>query len=532
MKKIIGALFLLLAVGAAAQKTSPEQFGKTITVDDLKKHLYIIAGKEMEGRGTGTPGLERAAAYIEKQFKSIGLLPGNKDSYQYHYPLVQDSLEEAGIVIDDMNFFVGRHFNPNIRSAINQSLKGNEIVFMGYGIDDPAYSDYKETDVKGKIVLIVEGEPKINDTAYAVTGTSRRSPWSSGTSRKINAAQKYGATAVLLLQNTFPKYDPNRKITRGPLYPDFRAASERPAINQFNISDSVAMAIVGLDALTDIRSKAKANQSLVPQVFAKNIAMSCAIKKFKATTSNVVGILPGTDLKDEYVVITAHMDHLGKRDTVIYYGADDDGSGTCAVMEIAEAFAAAKKAGNGPRRSILFMTVSGEEMGLWGSEFYTSNPLFPLEKTTVNLNIDMIGRIGSDYTKGKDSVKAEYADSLNYVYVIGDDKLSTDLRPISELANNQFINLKLDYRYNDPKDPNRFYYRSDHYNFAQKGVPIIFYFDGVHRDYHRPTDTPDKINYELYARRAQLVFYTGWEMANRDKMVKRDMKLDVPARGF
>lgn len=532
MKKICGALSLLFVLAATAQKTSPEKFGKTITVDDLKKHLYIIAGKEMEGRGTGTPGLERAAAYIEKQFKSIGLLPGNKDSYQYHYPLMQDSLEYASITIDDVKFFAGRHFNPYIRSAVNQMTGSNDIVFIGYGIDDPAYSDYKGQDVQGSIVVIVEGEPKMNDTAYAVTGTSRRSAWSNSISRKINAAQMNGAAAVLLLQNNFPKYDPTRRPARGSLYPDFRAASERPTINQFNISDSVAIAVLGAHAVADIKTKAKANKPLSPQAFTKKISLECSVKKFKTTTSNVVGILPGTDLKDEYVVITAHMDHLGKRDTVIYYGADDDGSGTCAVIEIAEAFAAAKKAGQGPRRSILFMTVSGEEMGLWGSEFYTSNPLFPLEKTTVNLNIDMIGRIGSDYTRGKDSVKTEYADSLNYVYVIGDDKLSSDLRPISESANNSFVNLKLDYRYNDPKDPNRFYYRSDHYNFAEKGVPIIFYFNGVHRDYHRPTDTPDKINYDLYSRRSQLVFYTAWEMANRDAMMKRDIKLDVPVRGF
>lgn len=245
----------------------------------------------------------------------------------------------------------------------------------------------------------------------------------------------------------------------------------------------------------------------------------------------MAALLPGTDLKDEYVVITAHMDHLGKRDTVIYYGADDDGSGTCAVMEIAEAFSKAKKAGKGPRRSIVFMTVSGEEMGLWGSSYYAEYPIFPLEKTTVNLNIDMIGRMGSEYIfNPKKPEKPGDADSLNYVYVIGDDKLSSDLRPISEEANKGYVNMRLDYKYNDPKDPNRFYYRSDHYNFAEKGVPIIFYFNGVHADYHRPSDTPDKINYDLYARRAQLVFYTGWLMANRNNMLKRDIPLNMPAR--
>jgi Zn-dependent M28 family amino/carboxypeptidase len=169
------------------------------------------------------------------------------------------------------------------------------------------------------------------------------------------------------------------------------------------------------------------------------------------------------------------------------------------------------------------MTVSGEEKGLWGSEYYTNNPVYPLEKTTVDLNIDMVGRTGSEYLKDKDST--------NYVYVIGDDKLSTDLTPITEMINSKYSRLKLDKKYNDPNDPNRFYFRSDHYNFAEKGVPVIFYFNGTHADYHRPTDTPDKINYKLMSKRAQLVFFTAWEMANRDEMLKRDLKLEQP-KGF
>jgi Zn-dependent M28 family amino/carboxypeptidase len=162
------------------------------------------------------------------------------------------------------------------------------------------------------------------------------------------------------------------------------------------------------------------------------------------------------------------------------------------------------------------MTVSGEEKGLWGSEHYSDHPLFPLEKTTVDLNIDMIGRIDP---------KRKAGDSTNYVYVVGDDKLSSDLRPISEAMNKKYTKLELDYKYNAPRDPERIYYRSDHYNFARKGVPIIFYFNGTHNDYHRPTDTPDKINYNLMAKRAQLVFYTAWEMANRNAMLKRDIPL-------
>ncbi len=189
---------------------------------------------------------------------------------------------------------------------------------------------------------------------------------------------------------------------------------------------------------------------------------------------------------------------------------------------MAQAFVKAKAAGKGPRRSIAFMTVSGEEKGLWGSEFYGNHPVYPLNKTTADLNIDMIGRIDPDRKIG---------DSNNYVYVVGDDKISSDLKTISEAANKKFTKLELDYKYNDPGDKERIYYRSDHYNFAKNGVPIIFYYDGMLRpDYHKPTDTPDKINYILMAKRAHLVFYTAWEMANRNEMLKRDIPLPALSR--
>jgi Zn-dependent M28 family amino/carboxypeptidase len=184
-------------------------------------------------------------------------------------------------------------------------------------------------------------------------------------------------------------------------------------------------------------------------------------------------------------------------------------------LELAEAFAQAKAAGNGPRRSVVFMTVSGEEKGLWGSAYYSEHPVFPLDKTTADLNIDMVGRIDPGY-KG---------DSLNYIYTIGDNKLSSDLVKITNAVNKKYTKLEIDKKFNDPKDPNRFYYRSDHYNFAKKDVPIIFYFNGTHADYHQATDTPDKINYSLQATRVKLVFYTAWEIANMDRMLKRDIPL-------
>ncbi len=228
-------------------------------------------------------------------------------------------------------------------------------------------------------------------------------------------------------------------------------------------------------------------------------------------SQNVVAFIEGSEKPDEIIVISAHYDHVGTRGGEIYNGADDDGSGTVALLEIAKAFQKAVKNGKGPKRSILILHVTGEEIGLYGSKYYTENPLFPLANTVVNLNVDMIGRIGSE-KEGND----------NYVYLIGSDKLSQELHDLSEDVNEKYMQLELDYTYNDDNDPNRFYYRSDHYNFAKNNIPVIFYFNGTHADYHKPTDTPDKIEYDLLAKRTQLIFLTAWEVANREGRIKAD----------
>ncbi|UAM99532.1 M28 family peptidase [Polaribacter litorisediminis] len=229
-------------------------------------------------------------------------------------------------------------------------------------------------------------------------------------------------------------------------------------------------------------------------------------------SENVVAFIEGSEKPEEIIVISAHLDHEGIKNGEIYNGADDDGSGTVALLEIAQAFQMATKTGKGPKRSILFLHVTGEEKGLLGSKYYADeDPLFPLANTVCNLNIDMVGRID-------DRHKAD----PNYVYLIGSDKLSTELHELSEAVNKKYMNINLDYKYNDENDPNRFYYRSDHYNFAKNNVPIIFYFNGTHADYHRPTDTPDKINYELLENRARLVFHTAWEVANKETRIIAD----------
>lgn len=223
---------------------------------------------------------------------------------------------------------------------------------------------------------------------------------------------------------------------------------------------------------------------------------------------NVLGYIEGSDLKDELLIITAHYDHLGMHDSLIFNGADDDASGVSAALEIAEAFMLAKKSGNGPRRSVLIMPVSGEEKGLLGSRYYTDNPIYPLENTVANLNIDMIGRLD------------DWHDNGNYVYLIGSDRLSYDLHQVNEKMNSEHIGLDLDYRFNEEDDPNRYYFRSDHYNFAKNNIPVIFYFNGVHEDYHKPSDTIEKIDFEKIKVITKLVFLTAWEIANRDERIK------------
>ncbi len=513
-KKIIICAFVLVPLLATAQKKDKNavKAASTITVDDLKKHLYIIASKEMQGRGTPSAGLDRAADYIEAHFKSLGLLPGNNGSYRQFYPLYMDSMTSTAMKLNGATLEINKDFQPQT-SNYTASMRFSEVVFAGYGISDgDKRDDYKDLKVAGKLVMIMDGSP----ADYKSSQTGFNSP--AGNMGKMNAALSRGAAAIMIINTGFPRTRMMNTTSNWSMN-GFKAAQ---AIFSFAVSTDVAGKILGEDGKT-LADKIKAG-SVATKAYPAEVDLEYMKTSKTANASNVIGVLEGTDLKDEYVFITAHYDHLGMRDTVIFYGADDDGSGTTGVLEIAEAFVKAKAAGKGPRRSIVFMTVSGEEKGLWGSGYYGNHPIFPLDKTTVDLNIDMIGR---------NDASRKVGDSSNYVYVVGDDKISSDLKVISEGMNKLYVKMELDYKFNDPKDPNRIYFRSDHYNFAAKGVPIIFYYDGMlGADYHRPTDTPDKIQYELFAKRAKLVFFTAWEMANRNELLKRDIKLEIPKRGM
>jgi len=506
-----------------AQPAAPDKYGAAITKEDLKKQLSIIAGAEMEGRETGTEGQRKAAAYIAGQFKAFGLTPApGTDNYQQYYAIGYDTVLRSQLLVDNKSLIAGKDYLDDVGMNTDGSLSAKEIVFVGYGIGDDKYDDYAGKDVKGKLVVFFGGEPK-QDGAYFISGTKSYSVWTypGGLPQKAALAKQKGAVGIIVINANLDSISANQarsgKKSSTRLIGD---ASANGGINAITIAGGSAKSLLDDEFFANVLAKARKNELLNTTSFSKKIKIKYDYAEQKITTnaSNVAGYIEGSDKKDEYVILTGHYDHLGIHNGQIYYGADDDGSGTCAVLEMAQTFAKAKAEGNGPRRTIVFMTVSGEEEGLWGSEYYSNHPLFPLDKTSVDLNTDMIGRIDTER-------KTE--DSLNYVYVIGHDKLSSELVSINEAANSKYTGLILDYKYDDPQDRNRIYYRSDHYNFARKGIPILFFYDGMlQADYHKPTDTVDKIYWDIYEKRARMIFYTAWQMANRDDMLKRDIPLN------
>jgi len=496
-------LVALLCTGSvffceAQNKTDPVFYSDLIKPENLKENLYQIAGPAFEGRETATAGQQKASVFIENQFKRFGLKPGNNDNFQLAYPVFRDSLVSTNIRIRDQSFEIFKDFDIHLSNAYTISFGSSEIVFAGYGLSDSLQDDYKQLQVAGKVVMVLNGYPPGQLMEHIKNKSFN--PYA-----KQDAAQQHGAMAVLIIQEDFP-HKPVPEA--GKMYRKYFQPKNR--LNSFYISERIARSIMGSDY-----DKAKTG-SAENKIYTSDIQLSIQKQTEVMQSTNVLGLLEGSDLKDEILVISAHYDHLGKKDSVIYFGADDDGSGTVSLIELAAAFSRAKTDGKGPRRSILFLANSGEEKGLWGSEWYSEHPVFPIENTIANLNTDMIGRTGEEYL-GK-------PDSANYIYSIGSNMLSSDLGKLSEQVNATYTKMKLDYKYDDPKDPERIYYRSDHYNFAKHNIPIIFYYDGMLlQDYHRPGDEISKINFPLLAKRAKLTYFTAWELANRAKRPVVDM---------
>ncbi|WP_299228971.1 M28 family peptidase [uncultured Psychroserpens sp.] len=505
---------LILACGTPKENSStisekkhpedPTIYANTITSEELKEMLYTYASDEFEGRETGEPGQKLAVNYLKEQYMALGTpSPFSNDNYFQEVPLERQRIADAQVKVNGKSAIAFDDFIPS--SYVNvPAFSVNQIVYVGYGIDSENYSDYKDIDVKGKIVVFKSGEPMNADSTYVTSGTKEKTKWTSGRNArklKIDTAKKLGAKGIFVLDNRAHTY--YSKVYKRLDESGYKGtiSSARDDENEafyFLINQSFASTLV-----KDISTNHK------PRVIDTNLEIAIKKNYENISSENVVAYIEGAEKPNEVLVISAHLDHEGVKDGNVYNGADDDGSGTVALLEIAEAFKTAMKDGIKPKRSILFLHVTGEEKGLLGSKYYTDkDPIFPLENTVANLNIDMIGRV-SPKRKG----------DRNYVYVIGSDKLSSDLHQLSEAVNAKYTNIDLDYTYNDDNDPNRYYYRSDHYNFAKNNIPVIFYFNGTHDDYHKPTDTADKIQYDLLENRTRLVFYTAWEVANRDKRV-------------
>lgn len=512
-------LTAIFAVGCnSSQKTVKElpekpkitvtELAETITEEELKEHLFIYASDEFEGRETGTEGQKKAIAYLKAAYEKLEIPAAKKNGdYFQKVPLEISKLPSGNITINNVDYVFGEH----IVSFSRAKDVFDNFIYAGYGIEDENYSDYKNIDVTGHFVLIKAGEPKAADNNYIISGTTQKSIWSNvseSLSKRVKIAKDKGAKGIF--------YFDESNFTRFKSRFDYMKSAD---------SGSMGIATTAKDVFKSFYIDALLAKALFPNIddevtakeFSANVAIDIESRDNKIDSENVVAILRGTEKPEEYVVISSHLDHIGiTPEGEINNGADDDGSGTVALLEIAEAFKTAADAGNGPKRSIVFLHVTGEEKGLLGSQYYTDfDPIFPLDQTVANLNIDMIGRI--DPKREGDR---------NYIYLIGSDKLSTELHELSEAVNEKYMQIELDYTYNDENDPNRFYYRSDHYNFAKNNIPIIFYFNGTHADYHRPGDTPDKINYDLLQNRSRLVFHTAWEVANRADPVVVDKPLE------
>jgi len=504
------------------------KFSKAINPENAFKHLSVLASDAYEGRETGTKGAWMAADYIRDYFKSLGLKAPVNGSYFQKIDLVNVTLKESHVTVNGQPKEYQKDYlvSPSLISDKGFTFSANELVFVGYGIKKDTYNDFAGTDIKGKVVIMFNGgDPtlkpgtRIDRAAYRAT---------------LEARAKYFAEnnvkAIILIDPAVDRITENTKQTlkNGRVMVKTNAAIEAQKQNDIpRISISVALANELLKAsnttVADLQKKIVDSQAPAPQVLNVPFSASAAKTETPVRCENVLGYLEGSDpvLKKEVLILTGHYDHIGletdpNAKDKVNNGADDDGSGTTGVLLMAKAFTDAKKAGKGSKRSILFMTVVGEEKGLWGSEWYSEHPVFPVENTIADLNTDMIGRTGEEYL-GK-------PDSANYIYSVGSKMLSSDLANISEQVNATYTKMKLDYKYDDPKDPEQIYYRSDHYNFAKLGIPIIFYYDGMlQQDYHKPGDEVSKINFPLLAKRAKLTYFTAWELANRAKRPVVDM---------
>lgn len=534
---------LLLFIGCSGPQTTATEkpvtdtnallkYQDAITVDFLEKHLSILAADSMEGRETGTSGEQMAAEYLADQYENLSLQAiGDSNSYYQHYELIgsrQDSVVFETYKIDGQkrerisrSVASGHSIADYVRSFGGTDTLDAPVVFAGFGVNDPAnkVANLEGTDLKDKWVLVFRTIPNIVEKDTLINPKINNQT-------RFNAIMSQGAKGILLIpevsQQEYEEAAEQTKSDFGELIGMSLAYLEGSSPGGFTGGYNIVsprMAARFLNAGNDTTDLSQYRDSLISNIqdiraedtgFALRHIPYMGEKTID--TKNVLAYFEGADpeLKDEVVVLTSHYDHVGigapdSTGDKIYNGADDDGSGTVALLNIAKALKDAAQNGVKPKRSILFLHVSGEEKGLLGSRYYSDHPVIPIDKTIANINLDMIGRIDDEHEK---------RGVEDYAYIIGADIISSQLDSLLKAANTKSGNIELDMKYNDLNDPNQFYRRSDHWNFGRLGVPFAFFFTGVHEDYHRPGDEVHKIRFEKMSNIIRTIYATTVELAN------------------
>jgi hypothetical protein len=537
LKIPILCLAVVCSLGAAAalqQSDVSAQNGRSTSLlapDELREWLTYLSSDDLEGRATFSEGLGLAAAYIADRLKEAGVKPaGDRGSYfQRVAVLGVRSTNRSSLTVEvngqTRTFRDGQGITFPKNVGGKRMLTLDQVEFVGYGLNlGAAHNDYNDIDVKGKaVVWIGPRGPRSASTQRAARLLN---------SRASNATDEMGAEATIsqAIGGGFggDGGDTGGRGGRGGPPPDFTAVERLDSIVKPSVTASDELLEFLFSAAdvkyAELRARSS-EQEVLPGFTLKGVKLTFNLEADYQVVStqytrNVVGLVEGADpqLKNTYVVFGAHYDHVGYTTGIlsgatedrISNGADDDGSGTATLIGIARAFARGAR----PKRSLLFIWHAGEERGLWGSRYFADHPTIPIENVVAELNIDMIGR-------NRDDSQSE----SNTVYTVGADRISTELHNVLIDANGSLPRpLTLDFEMNDATDPERIYYRSDHYSYAAKGIPVIFFFTGLHPDYHRVTDTADKIEFAKMARIGQLVYETGRRVADRDRAVARDFK--------
>jgi hypothetical protein len=523
------------SVTSAASITIPaaaRQSAEQITAAQLRDYLYFVASDEMEGRDTPSRGLNTVAKFIAMELSRWGVKPaGDNGTYFQKINLRRSRLDPVNTQaeINGRKFTFGEDFFASLSPG---KASGN-VVYVGHGwvIKNKNIDAYRGVDIKDKIVVFYGGGLPKGASLKDLSG-SQGGDWDTPS----EYAWKHGARGAIIIPDSrvMSNLSARRQVTLERSGTFGVAQFERPEVPQMPIITATPAMIKALfqgekidgAEILNRRETGEPGDSfeLSP---AKRASFTVANADDETQTQNVVGILEGSDpvLKNEYVAIGAHYDHVGMRTGAaatgdkIYNGADDDGSGTVSVLAMAEALSHSPIR---PKRSVLFIWHTGEEKGLWGSQYFTDNPTVPLASIITELNIDMIGR---SRPAGDTNPANRALTGPNEIYVIGSKMMSTDLGQLSESVNKSYLGLSFNYLYDNPNDPNRFFFRSDHFNYARKGIPIIFYFDGEHEDYHKPGDSPDKIDYQKMEKVARTIYVMMLELANAKTRPRVDKPL-------